>query len=50
MTDEQKTIKVDLPVCEVTLMEDRARVIRRGKVELPTGISSIAVKGVSIYW
>ncbi len=48
MANESKNIKVDLPVCEVTLMEDRARVIRRGKVELPAGVSTIVAKGISL--
>jgi uncharacterized protein (TIGR02231 family) len=35
------------PVVEVTLLEDRAHVIRRGRVTLPAGSSTIVVEGVA---
>ena len=38
---------LDLPVDEVTVMEDRARVVRRTKVELPAGASRLRVDRVS---
>jgi uncharacterized protein (TIGR02231 family) len=39
--------KVECPVDEVTLLEDRARVVRRGTIELAAGLHSIAVEGVA---
>ncbi len=30
-------IRIDLPICEVTLFEDRAKVRRSGFVEIPAG-------------
>ncbi len=38
---------VDIPIREVTLMEDRARVVRRGTVELPAGLSRLSIAGVA---
>jgi uncharacterized protein (TIGR02231 family) len=38
---------LDLPVDEVTVMEDRARVVRRAKVTLPAGVSRLRVERVS---
>ena len=40
-------IRAMLPVSEVTLFEDRAKVKRSGFVELPTGISRVRIPGVS---
>ncbi len=40
--------KIDVPVKEVTLMEDRARVTRRAKVELPAGVSSVRIDGLAM--
>jgi hypothetical protein len=40
-------IKAMLPVSQVTLFEDRAKVKRSGFVELPAGISSVRIPGVS---
>lgn len=42
-----KTIDVSAPVCEATLLEDRAQVLRRGSVSLPAGVWVLAVAGVS---
>ena len=36
-----------VPVVEVTLLEDRALVVRRGVVELPAGHSRLRVAGVA---
>ena len=38
---------MSIDVDEVTLMEDRARVIRRGTVELPAGLSRVTIAAVS---
>jgi uncharacterized protein (TIGR02231 family) len=48
MTNPGKAIVADLPVREVTLMEDRARVTRRGTVRLPAGVSTVRVDGVAL--
>ncbi len=40
-------LMLDAGVKEVTLMEDRARVIRRGTVGLKAGVTAISVQGVS---
>ncbi|MEZ4339956.1 MAG: mucoidy inhibitor MuiA family protein [Sandaracinaceae bacterium] len=45
MTDDD--IEIHVPVDEVTLMEDRARVVRRGTVELPAGRSRLVLRGVA---
>ncbi|MCB9592731.1 MAG: mucoidy inhibitor MuiA family protein [Sandaracinaceae bacterium] len=41
------SVEATIPVDEVTLMEDRARVIRRGVVELPAGRTRLVIEGVS---
>jgi uncharacterized protein (TIGR02231 family) len=38
---------IDVPVREVTLLEDRARVVRRGQVELGAGLSRVRVEAVA---
>jgi uncharacterized protein (TIGR02231 family) len=38
---------VDVPVREVTLLEDRARVVRRGELALGAGLSRVRVEGVA---
>lgn len=38
---------IALPVAEVTLLEDRARVVRRGRIELEAGRARIAVLAVA---
>lgn len=40
-------IRTDLPVVDVTLFEDRARVKRAGFVELPEGLSKVTISSVS---
>ncbi|MCK5248642.1 MAG: DUF4140 domain-containing protein, partial [Spirochaetaceae bacterium] len=40
-------LMLDAGVKEVTLMEDRARVIRRGTVRIKAGVTAISVQGVS---
>lgn len=37
----------EIPIVEVTLMEDRARVLRRAKVEFEAGINRLRVEGVA---
>jgi uncharacterized protein (TIGR02231 family) len=39
--------EVSAPVVEVTVLEDRARVVRRGAVVLPAGQSRLVVRGVA---
>ncbi len=39
--------KTDLPVCEVTLLEDRAQVTRRGHVRLEAGLNRLIVPEVA---
>jgi uncharacterized protein (TIGR02231 family) len=46
MNDSMKTI--DLPVRRVFLMEDRARVVRRGTIDLDAGTTSVRIDGVSL--
>jgi uncharacterized protein (TIGR02231 family) len=36
-----------LPVAEVTLLEDRARVVRRGRISLPAGQVRVRIEGVA---
>lgn len=38
---------VEVPAREVTLLEDRARVVRRGTVQLPKGVVRVRVEGVA---
>lgn len=38
---------IQLPVDEVILLEDRARVIRRGRIELPAGASRVRIAGIA---
>jgi hypothetical protein len=38
---------VDAPVVEATLLEDRARIVRRGRAELSPGLSRLLVPGVA---
>jgi uncharacterized protein (TIGR02231 family) len=40
-------IAMTAPVAEVTVSEDRAQVLRRGRMALPAGISTVLVAGVS---
>ncbi|PRP96430.1 mucoidy inhibitor MuiA family protein [Enhygromyxa salina] len=42
-----RRITADVPVAEVTLLEDRALVVRRGVVELPPGRSQLVVSEVA---
>jgi len=44
---ERQTIAVDAPVVEVLLLEDRARVTRRGTAQLPAGTVRVEVREVS---
>ena len=44
---ERQTIAVDSPVVEVLLLEDRARVTRRGTAQLPAGTVRVEVRDVS---
>lgn len=41
------TLTVDVPAREVTLLEDRARVVRRATVTLPAGMIRVRVGGVA---
>ena len=38
---------VDIPIRSVTLLEDRAQVTRKATLQLPAGVSRLAVEGVS---
>jgi uncharacterized protein (TIGR02231 family) len=40
-------IEATVPVAEVTVLEDRAQVLRRGRVDIPAGISELVVTGVA---
>ncbi|MCA9687369.1 MAG: DUF4140 domain-containing protein, partial [Myxococcales bacterium] len=42
-----RQIAAELPVVEVTLLEDRALVVRRGVVELAVGRTQLRVDGVA---
>ncbi|MFN3201022.1 MAG: mucoidy inhibitor MuiA family protein [Bradymonadia bacterium] len=44
---EEGRVLLDLPVVEVTLLEDRAQVIRRGMVALTVGAHKLAIAGVA---
>src|SRR5690349_4639083 len=41
------TLQAEVPVTEVTLLEDRALVVRRGIVELPPGRSRLRITPVA---
>lgn len=41
------TTTITIPVREVTVLEDRAHVVRRGRVELPAGASRLRIAGVA---
>ncbi len=45
--DTGLALVVDVPIDQVTLLEDRARVVRQAEVELPAGVSRIRIEGVS---
>ncbi len=45
--DETIVNASELPIVEVTVLEDRARVRRRGKIELPAGASRLVLHDVS---
>ena len=45
--EERMLGNVDLPICEVTLLEDRARVLRRGLVTLESGIAGVLIDAVA---
>lgn len=48
MADGGMTIHtIDVPARDVTLLEDRARVVRRASVELPAGVLRVRVEDVS---
>ncbi|MCG8424039.1 MAG: mucoidy inhibitor MuiA family protein [Proteobacteria bacterium] len=49
MADDGKQLAVvlDIPVVEVTLLEDRARVVRKAAIELSTGQTRARIEGVS---
>lgn len=48
MSDERQPIHdIEAPVREVTLQEDRARVVRTGQAELPAGVVRVRVQGVA---
>ena len=38
---------IEAPVVEVTVLEDRAHVVRRGRIELPAGTSRLRIDGVA---
>jgi uncharacterized protein (TIGR02231 family) len=40
-------LAVDAPVVQVTVLEDRAQVVRRARVELPAGVSTLAIAGLA---
>ena len=48
MAGDNQAMKVDLPIRDVTLMEDRARVTRAGRVRLPAGLATVWVEGVAL--
>ena len=47
MSDEVQTLSTAVPVVEVTLLEDRALVVRRGVIELPPGRSRVRIDAVA---
>jgi uncharacterized protein (TIGR02231 family) len=47
MSDEVQTLSTTVPVVEVTLLEDRALVVRRGVIELPPGRSRVRIEKVA---
>jgi len=40
-------MQIEIPIVEVTLMEDRARVVRRATVDLPAGLTRLVVDAVA---
>ena len=42
-----RTIEAAIPVAEVTLLEDRALVVRKGRVQLPPGRSKLVIRAVA---
>ncbi|MFV8751733.1 mucoidy inhibitor MuiA family protein [Nannocystaceae bacterium ST9] len=42
-----RTLSASVPVVEVTLLEDRALVVRRGTIDLPPGRSRLRLEGVA---
>jgi uncharacterized protein (TIGR02231 family) len=46
-SEEQSSTSLEAPISEVTLMEDRARVLRRGTVKLAAGRHQLRVFGVA---
>lgn len=47
MSASDARLDVEAPIDEVTLTEDRARVVRRGRVELPAGVHRLRIAGVA---
>ena len=45
--DQVMAVVADVPVDEVTLLEDRARVVRKGVIELGAGLTRLRIEGVS---
>ncbi len=46
-SEQVQELTAELPVAEVTLLEDRALVVRRGQLEVPVGRSRLRVEGVA---
>lgn len=44
---EYEPLPAEIPVAEVTVMEDRARIVRRGRVSLPSGLVRLRAEGVA---
>lgn len=42
-----KPLSITLPIVEVTVLEDRAQVVRRGRITVPHGASDLVVDGVA---
>jgi len=47
MSETIRPIRIEAPVAEVTLLEDRAHVVRRGSVSLPSGSARIEISDVA---
>ena len=47
MSETIRPIRIEAPVAEVTLLEDRAHVVRRGSVSLPSGAARIEISDVA---